>query len=318
MRLVSNRLFWIRRVTTPKHVVRYDGDDPYLVVAADKGTATFSDIANGVSEQYGHWLGDAFASGGSQGYDHKKMGITARGGWESVKRHFREIGIDTQKQPFTVIGIGDMSGDVFGNGMLLSKQIKLVGAFNHLHIFIDPDPDPAKSFDERKRMFRLPRSSWADYDTDLISKGGAVLDRSAKTLRLSPEIRALFDIPKDTVTPNELLGYMLKGDVDLLWFGGIGTYVKAASESDLDVGDRANDAIRINGRELRCKVVGEGANLGTTQLGRVEYALGGGRLNTDSIDNSAGVDCSDHEVNTIPWSPRAVSRRPSATSCWRP
>ena len=285
------------RIIAPKQVVRLDGPDPYLVVAADKGTATFSDIANGVSEQYGHWLGDAFASGGSQGYDHKKMGITARGGWESVKRHFREIGIDTQKQPFTVLGVGDMSGDVFGNGMLLSKQIKLVGAFNHLHIFIDPDPDPAKSFDERKRMFRLPRSSWADYDTDLISKGGGVLDRSAKTLPLSPEIRALFDIPKDTVTPNELLGYMLKADVDLLWFGGIGTYVKAASESDLDVGDRANDAIRINGRELRCKVVGEGANLGTTQLGRVEYALGGGRLNTDSIDNSAGVDCSDHEVN---------------------
>ncbi|NQV84994.1 MAG: NAD-glutamate dehydrogenase, partial [Rhodospirillales bacterium] len=285
------------RVTSPKQVVRLDGPDPYLVVAADKGTATFSDIANGVSEQYGHWLGDAFASGGSQGYDHKKMGITARGGWESVKRHFREFGVDTQKQPFTVLGVGDMSGDVFGNGMLLSKQIKLVGAFNHLHIFIDPDPDMEKSFNERQRIFRLPRSGWNDYDTGLISKGGGVLDRSAKSLRLSPEIRQLFDIPKDTVTPNELLGYMLRAEIDLMWFGGIGTYVKASSESHLDVGDRANDAIRVNGRDLRCKVVGEGANLGTTQLGRVEYALNGGRLNTDSIDNSAGVDCSDHEVN---------------------
>jgi glutamate dehydrogenase len=285
------------RVVPPKRVVRLDGPDPYLVVAADKGTATFSDIANGVSEQYGHWLGDAFASGGSQGYDHKKMGITARGGWESVKRHFREIGVDTQKQPFTVLGVGDMSGDVFGNGMLLSKQIKLVGAFNHLHIFIDPDPDTAKSFAERKRMFRLPRSGWTDYDTSLISKGGGVFDRSAKSLRLSAEIRALFEIPKDTVTPNELLGYMLRAEVDLLWFGGIGTYVKAASESHLDVGDRANDVLRVNGRDLRAKVIGEGANLGTTQLGRVEYALAGGRMNTDSIDNSAGVDCSDHEVN---------------------
>ncbi|MBT3307291.1 MAG: NAD-glutamate dehydrogenase, partial [Alphaproteobacteria bacterium] len=285
------------RVTPPKQVVRLDGPDPYLVVAADKGTATFSDIANGVSEQYGHWLGDAFASGGSQGYDHKKMGITARGGWESVKRHFREFGVDTQKQPFTVLGVGDMSGDVFGNGMLLSKQIKLIGAFNHLHIFIDPDPDPEKSFIERKRMFKLPRSNWADYNTKLISKGGGVLDRSAKSLRLTPEMRTLFDVPKDTVTPTELLGYMLRAQVDLMWFGGIGTYIKATSESDLDVGDRANDAIRVNGRELRAKVIGEGANLGTTQLGRVEYALNGGRLNTDSIDNSAGVDCSDHEVN---------------------
>ena len=285
------------RVTPPKQVVRLDGPDPYLVVAADKGTATFSDIANGVSEQYGHWLGDAFASGGSQGYDHKKMGITARGGWESVKRHFREIGVDIQKQPFTVIGVGDMSGDVFGNGMLLSEQTKLVGAFNHLHIFIDPDPDPAKSLIERKRMFRLPRSNWADYNAGLISKGGGVFDRSAKALKLTPEIRALFEIPKDTVTPNELLGYMLRAEADLLWFGGIGTYVKAASESDADVGDRANDAIRINGREIRAQVIGEGANLGVTQLGRVEYALNGGRMNTDSIDNSAGVDCSDHEVN---------------------
>jgi len=285
------------RVAVPKNVVRLDGDDPYLVVAADKGTATFSDIANGVSEAYGHWLGDAFASGGSQGYDHKGMGITARGGWESVKRHFREIGADIQKQDFTVLGVGDMSGDVFGNGMLLSKHIKLVGAFNHMHIFVDPDPDPEKSFAERKRLFKLPRSAWTDYDKKLISKGGAIFERSAKTLSLSPEIRNLFDIPKDKVTPNELLGAMLMAEVDLLWFGGIGTYIKSRAESDQDVGDRANDAIRINGADIRAQVVGEGANLGTTQLGRVEYALKGGRLNTDSIDNSAGVDCSDHEVN---------------------
>ncbi|MDA1089150.1 MAG: NAD-glutamate dehydrogenase [Proteobacteria bacterium] len=285
------------KVTSPKRVVRRDGNDPYLVVAADKGTATFSDIANGVSKIYGHWLGDAFASGGSQGYDHKAMGITARGGWESVKRHFREIGVNIQQQDFTVVGVGDMSGDVFGNGMLLSKHIKLVGAFNHLHIFIDPDPDPSSSLAERKRMFKLPRSNWSDYDKKLISKGGGIFERSAKSLSLSPEIRKLFDIPKAQATPNELMGYILRADADLMWFGGIGTYVKAGSESNLNVGDRANDAIRINGAELRCKVVGEGANLGTTQLGRVEYALKGGRLNTDSIDNSAGVDCSDHEVN---------------------
>ncbi len=285
------------KVTSPKNVVRHDGNDPYLVVAADKGTATFSDIANGVSIDYGHWLGDAFASGGSQGYDHKAMGITAKGAWESVKRHFREIGVNTQKQEFTVVGVGDMSGDVFGNGMLLSKQIKLIGAFNHLHIFVDPDPDPSSSFAERKRMFRLPRSNWSDYDKKLISKGGGIYERSAKSLKLSPEVRKIFDIPKAQVTPNELLGYMLRAEADLMWFGGIGTYIKSASESDLDVGDRANDAIRVNGAELRCKVVGEGANLGATQLGRVEYALKKGRLNTDSIDNSAGVDCSDHEVN---------------------
>ncbi|MCH7551617.1 MAG: NAD-glutamate dehydrogenase, partial [Proteobacteria bacterium] len=285
------------RVKPPRDVIRRDGDDPYLVVAADKGTATFSDIANGLSEDYGHWLGDAFASGGSQGYDHKKMGITAKGAWESVKRHFRETGIDIQKQDFTVVGVGDMSGDVFGNGMLLSKHIKLIGAFNHLHIFVDPDPDPAKSLAERQRMFRLPRSAWTDYDKKLISHGGAIYERSAKSLRLSPEARALFEVPKDQVTPNELLSYMLKAQVDLMWFGGIGTYIKASSESDLDVGDRANDTIRVNGAEIRCKVLGEGANLGATQLGRIEYALRGGRLNTDSIDNSAGVDCSDHEVN---------------------
>ncbi|MAF94177.1 MAG: NAD-glutamate dehydrogenase [Rhodospirillaceae bacterium] len=285
------------RVKPPGNIIRRDGDDPYLVVAADKGTATFSDIANGVSEDYGHWLGDAFASGGSQGYDHKKMGITAKGAWESIKRHFREIGTDIQNEDFTVVGVGDMSGDVFGNGMMLSKHIKLVGAFNHMRIFVDPDPDPAKSLAERKRLFRLPRSAWTDYNKKLISRGGAVYERSAKSLRLSPEVRALFEVPKDQVTPNELLSYMLKSQVDLLWFAGIGTYIKASSESDLDVGDRANDPIRVNGADLRCKVVGEGANLGSTQLGRIEYALRGGRLNTDSIDNSAGVDCSDHEVN---------------------
>lgn len=285
------------RVVPPKRVVRRDDDDPYLVVAADKGTATFSDIANGVSEAYGHWLGDAFASGGSQGYDHKKMGITARGGWESVKRHFREIGHDTQRQDFTCVGVGDMSGDVFGNGMLLSKHIKLLAAFNHLHIFVDPDPDPASSFEERKRLFKLQRSSWDDYDKRKLSKGGAVFERRAKTLKVSPEIKALFELEKDTVTPNELMQAILRAEADLMWFGGIGTYVKAEEESNSEVGDRANDAIRINGRELRCKVIGEGANLGVTQLGRIEYAEHGGRLNTDSIDNSAGVDSSDHEVN---------------------
>ncbi|MDA0306843.1 MAG: NAD-glutamate dehydrogenase [Proteobacteria bacterium] len=285
------------RVTQPKNVVRRDADDPYLVVAADKGTATFSDIANGVSEEYGHWLGDAFASGGSQGYDHKGMGITAKGAWESVKRHFREIGTDIQKQDFTVVGVGDMSGDVFGNGMLLSRHIRLVGAFNHMHIFVDPDPDTEKSLKERQRLFKLPRSAWTDYDKKLISKGGAIYERSAKSLTLSPEVRALFGIAKDKVTPNELMRLMLSAEVDLLWFGGIGTYIKATHESDQDVGDRATDAIRINGGDVRAAVLGEGANLGTTQLGRVEYALNGGRLNTDSIDNSAGVDCSDHEVN---------------------
>ncbi len=285
------------RVVQRTDVVRLDGDDPYLVVAADKGTATFSDIANGVSINYGHWLGDAFASGGSQGYDHKKMGITARGAWESVKRHFREIGIDTQTEDFTCIGVGDMSGDVFGNGMLLSKHIKLLAAFNHMHIFVDPDPDPAKTWKERKRLFDMGRSSWTDYDTKLISKGGAIFERSAKSLKLTPEIRKLFGIDKDTVTPNELLKTILRHDADLMWFGGIGTYIKAGHESAADVGDRANDAIRINGAEVRAKVIGEGANLGATQLGRIEFAEHGGRLNTDSIDNSAGVDSSDHEVN---------------------
>ncbi len=285
------------RITAPKKVVRRDGDDPYLVVAADKGTATFSDIANGVSEIYGHWLGDAFASGGSQGYDHKGMGITAKGAWESVKRHFRELDTDIQNEDFTVIGVGDMSGDVFGNGMLLSKHIKLQGAFNHLHIFVDPNPDPAKSWVERQRMFNLPRSSWTDYDKKVMSKGAAIYERSAKSITLTSEIRKLFGFAKDKVTPNELLGAMLRAQVDLLWFGGIGTYIKAASESHADAGDRATDAIRVNGFEVSARVIGEGANLGTTQLGRIEYALRGGHLNTDFIDNSAGVDCSDHEVN---------------------
>jgi glutamate dehydrogenase len=285
------------RVVPPRDVVRHDDDDPYLVVAADKGTATFSDIANGVAADYGFWLDDAFASGGSAGYDHKKMGITARGAWESVKRHFREIGTDIQNQGFSVVGVGDMSGDVFGNGMLLSRHIRLVAAFNHLHIFVDPDPDPAQSFKERRRLFRLPRSAWTDYGTKLLSKGGAVYDRGAKSLKLTPQIKALFGIAKDNVTPNELITVLLKADVDLLWFGGIGTYIKSKDESHADAGDRANDAIRINGGEMRAKVVGEGANLGVTQLGRIEYALAGGRLNTDSVDNSAGVDCSDHEVN---------------------
>ncbi len=285
------------RVVPPKQVVRRDEDDPYLVVAADKGTATFSDIANGVSNDYGFWLGDAFASGGSVGYDHKKMGITARGAWESVKRHFRELGVNIQKQDFTVVGIGDMSGDVFGNGMLLSEHIKLTGAFNHMHIFVDPNPDPKSSFKERRRMFGLVRSSWSDYNVKLISKGGGVFERSAKSIKLSPEIKRRFAIIKDTVTPNELIHAILVADADLLWFGGIGTYVKASHEVNSQVGDRANDAIRVDAPELRCRVIGEGANLGVTQQARVEFGLGGGRIYADSIDNSAGVDCSDHEVN---------------------
>ncbi|MGZ9035142.1 MAG: NAD-glutamate dehydrogenase domain-containing protein, partial [Rhodospirillales bacterium] len=243
------------------------------------------------------WLGDAFASGGSQGYDHKKMGITARGAWESVKRHFRELGLDTQSQEFTVVGIGDMAGDVFGNGMLLSEHIKLVAAFNHLHIFIDPEPDPAASFAERKRLFELPRSSWADYSASALSPGGGVFERRAKSIALSLEIRARFGIEAQRLTPSELIRVLLKSQVDLLWFGGIGTFVKGEDETNADVGDRANDAVRVNGSELRCKVIGEGANLGVTQFGRIDFARTGGRLNTDFIDNSAGVDCSDHEVN---------------------
>ncbi|MGQ9370876.1 NAD-glutamate dehydrogenase [Azospirillum sp. ST 5-10] len=285
------------RVVPPDGVVRLDGDDPYLVVAADKGTATFSDIANGISVDHGFWLGDAFASGGSQGYDHKKMGITARGAWESVKRHFRELGRDIQTAPFTCVGVGDMSGDVFGNGMLLSRCTKLVGAFDHRHIFCDPDPDPGLSWQERHRLFELPRSSWADYDTKLLSKGGRIFERAAKSLELTPEIRAAFGVERDHVTPQELMQAMLRAEVDLLWFGGIGTYVKAAGESSAEVGDKANDALRVDGAELRARVVGEGANLGVTQRGRIEAAQAGVRLNTDAIDNSAGVDTSDHEVN---------------------
>ena len=284
-------------VVPPRDTVRHDGDDSYLVVAADKGTATFSDTANSVAAEHGFWLGDAFASGGSMGYDHKKMGITARGGWEAVKRHFRELGVDTQSDPFTVAGIGDMSGDVFGNGMLLSDTMRLRAAFNHQHVFLDPDPDPAASFAERKRLFALPRSSWADYDRKLISAGGGVWSRSDKLIPLSPQARAMLDIEREGITPDELIRAILKMRVDLLWNGGIGTYVKAAGESHAEVGDRANDAVRINGAELRCRVVGEGGNLGFTQRGRVEYALHGGRINTDFVDNSAGVDCSDHEVN---------------------
>jgi glutamate dehydrogenase len=281
----------------PQNVVRHDGDDPYLVVAADKGTATFSDIANGIAEEHGFWLGDAFASGGSHGYDHKKMGITAKGAWEAVKRHFREINRDIQTEPFTTVGVGDMSGDVFGNGMLLSKETKLVAAFDHRHIFIDPNPDTAVSWKERARMFDLPRSSWADYNKEFISQGGGVFPRTMKEIPLSAEMKSLARIQSDKATPNELMKALLKADVDLLWFGGIGTYIKAAGQSNADAGDRANDAIRINGADVGAKVVGEGANLGCTQLGRIEYASTGGRIDTDAIDNSAGVDTSDHEVN---------------------
>ena len=287
-------------IVPPPDVHRADGDDPYLVVAADKGTATFSDYANGISKEYGFWLGDAFASGGSVGYDHKVMGITARGAWESVKRHFRELGVDTQTTPFTVAGIGDMSGDVFGNGMLLSRHIRLVAAFDHRHIFLDPTPDEARSFAERERLFKLPRSSWADYDTSLLSAGGAVHARSAKSITLTPQVKAMLYVQArhgDSMTPTELMNAILKAPVDLIYNGGIGTYVKATSETHAQVGDRAGDALRVDGRELRCKVFGEGGNLGCTQLGRIEFALAGGRINTDAIDNSAGVDTSDHEVN---------------------
>jgi glutamate dehydrogenase len=284
-------------VVPPVQVLRHDGDDPYLVVAADKGTATFSDIANGIAEERGFWLGDAFASGGSHGYDHKKMGITARGAWEAVKRHFRELGRDIQNEPFYCIGVGDMSGDVFGNGMLLSRKTKLVAAFDHRHIFLDPEPDPETSWAERKRMFDLPRSSWDDYNKSLISKGGGVYPRAAKEIALSDEVKALTGLSADKVSPAVLIKALLSAQVDLLFFGGIGTFIKATSQNNLDVGDRANDAVRINGADVRAKVVGEGANLGATQLGRIEYARHGGRINTDAIDNSAGVDTSDHEVN---------------------
>jgi glutamate dehydrogenase len=298
------------KIVPPNDVVRHDADDPYLVVAADKGTATFSDIANELSVQYGFWLGDAFASGGSAGYDHKKMGITAKGAWESVKRHFRELasgsdeygrelGHDTQTTDFTAVGVGDMSGDVFGNGMLLSRHIRLVAAFDHRHIFVDPDPDAATSYVERERLFNLPRSSWDDYDRTLISAGGGVWPRTAKAIPVSPQLREALGIttPAASMTPNELMRAVLSAPVDLFWNGGIGTYVKASTESHADVGDKANDGIRINGRELRARVVGEGGNLGLTQRGRIEYAMAGGNVATDFIDNSAGVDCSDHEVN---------------------
>ena len=284
-------------VLPPANVVRHDDDDPYLVVAADKGTATFSDIANGIAAEYDFWLGDAFASGGSAGYDHKGMGITARGAWVSVQRHFRERDLNVQTDHTTVIGIGDMAGDVFGNGLLLSDKLQLVAAFNHLHIFIDPNPDAAKSFVERKRLFELPRSSWADYDASLISAGGGIFLRAAKSITISPEMKARFDISADKLAPTELLNALLKAPVDLLWNGGIGTYVKSSKESHTDVGDKANDALRVDGRELRARVVGEGGNLGMTQLGRVEFGLNGGASNTDFIDNAGGVDCSDHEVN---------------------
>jgi glutamate dehydrogenase len=281
----------------PAQTVCHDEPDPYLVVAADKGTATFSDTANGIAKAHGFWLGDAFASGGSNGYDHKAMAITARGAWEAVKRHFRELGTDIQMTPFEVVGVGDMSGDVFGNGMLLSRKIKLVAAFDHRDIFIDPTPDTEASFEERKRLFALPRSSWQDYDKRLISKGGGVFSRKLKSIPLTDEIRAALDITDEALAPNDLMRAILIAKVHLLWFGGIGTYVKARAERNADVGDSANDLIRIDGEDIRAKVVGEGANLGCTQRGRVAYALQGGKINTDAIDNSAGVDCSDHEVN---------------------
>lgn len=285
-------------VVHPPQTIRHDTDDPYLVVAADKGTATFSDYANEISTNHNFWLGDAFASGGSQGYDHKKMGITARGAWESVKRHFRELGLDVMTTPFTVVGVGDMSGDVFGNGMLLSPYIKLVGAFNHRHIFIDPNPDWQKGFEERKRLFNLPRSSWTDYDASLLSQGGAIYDRQAKTLDVTPEIKNLLNLAETKIKPDDLIRALLTYQADLLWFGGIGTYVKASNESNSDAGDRANDPLRVNAKELNCRVIGEGANLGVTHQGRIEFARRAkGRVNTDAVDNSAGVDCSDHEVN---------------------
>ncbi|MBA8825332.1 glutamate dehydrogenase [Saccharopolyspora lacisalsi] len=286
-------------VVPPRDVVRYDGDDTYLVVAADKGTATFSDIANEVADSYGFWLSDAFASGGSVGYDHKEMGITAKGAWESVRRHFRELGTNTQREEFTVVGVGDMGGDVFGNGMLLSEHIRLVAAFNHMHVFIDPDPDAASSFAERRRLFDMPRSTWDDYDRDVISEGGGVWSRSLKSINLNPAIRRALGIAEEVerLSPAELIRAILCAPVDLLWNGGIGTYVKSSEQSHAEVGDKANDSVRVDGNALRARVVGEGGNLGLTQLGRIEFARAGGKVNTDALDNSAGVDCSDHEVN---------------------
>ena len=284
---------------TPERIVRYDADDTYLVVAADKGTATFSDIANGVAKDYGFWLGDAFASGGSVGYDHKAMGITARGAWESVRRHFRELGRDVATDDITVVGVGDMSGDVFGNGMLLSEHLRIVAAFDHRHVFLDPAPDPAASFAERRRMFELPRSSWADYDESIISAGGGVYPRTLKRIPVTEQVATVLGIEPDDLglDPAELIRAILRAPVDLLWNGGIGTYVKASDETQADAGDKGNDMVRVDGAELRVAVVGEGGNLGLTQRGRIEYARAGGRVNTDAVDNSAGVDCSDHEVN---------------------
>ncbi len=286
-----------QRVQPPERVVRRDADDTYLVVAADKGTATFSDIANALAAEYGFWLGDAFASGGSTGYDHKKIGITARGAWEAVKRHFRELGLDPRQGDFTVVGIGDMSGDVFGNGMLLSAHIKLIAAFNHQHIFIDPDPDAAASFAERQRLFSLPRSTWDDYDRNVLSTGGGIYERRTKSIELSRAACARLDLPEAPIAPPDLIRAILRARVDLLWSGGIGTYVKASGESHADASDPGNDLVRVDGSELRCRVVAEGGNSSVTQLGRIEYAQHGGRINTDFIDNSGGVDSSDREVN---------------------
>ncbi len=298
------------QIVPPQGVLRQDGDDPYLVVAADKGTATFSDIANGLSQGRGFWLGDAFASGGSKGYDHKGMGITARGAWVAVRRHFAEMGLDPEQDVIRVAGVGDMSGDVFGNGLLRSRTVKLVGAFDHRHIFLDPDPDPAQAFAERQRLFALPRSSWADYDAKLISKGGGVWPRTAKTIPLSPEIRAILGLAQEQADPAAVIRALLTSPVDLLWFGGIGTYIKARSQSHADAGDKASDAVRVDAEDLRCKVVGEGANLAMTQAARIAYALKGGRINTDAIDNSAGVDTSDHEVNLkIPLNAEVTGKR---------
>ena len=285
------------KVVHPESVVIHDGEDPYFVVAADKGTARFSDVANGIAETREFWLDDAFASGGSNGYDHKAMGITARGAWVSVQRHFLERGVDVQSEPIEVVGCGDMSGDVFGNGMLLSKAIKLVAAFDHRHIFIDPTPDPAASWKERNRMFALPRSSWEDYDPALISRGGGVYARDAKSITLTKTAQKALGIDQAEIEPEALISAILKAPVDLVWFGGIGTYIKASHENNVQVGDPSNDPVRVDASEVRAKVIGEGANLGITQAGRIEFSLEGGRINTDFIDNSAGVDCSDNEVN---------------------
>jgi len=290
------------KVVHPKQVVVRDGEDPYFVVAADKGTASFSDVANAIAESRDFWLDDAFASGGSKGYDHKAMGITARGAWLSVRRHFLEMGVDVQAEPVRVAGCGDMSGDVFGNGMLLSKALKVVAAFDHRHIFLDPDPDPAASWTERARMFALPRSSWDDYDKSLISEGGGVFPRSMKAIPLSAQVQTMLGVTEAELDPESLISAILRAQVDLLWFGGIGTYIKGSQQNNVDVGDPANDSLRVSANEVRAKVIGEGANLGTTQAARIEFALnakesGGGRINTDFIDNSAGVDCSDNEVN---------------------